>query len=86
MSELDIGMRIPRWFMAVVRSKIGMPTARKVVVLAAAKVGAEMGRDIGVVDAVFDGAEGTGAGAVEMTEEMVERGWDGEVYGEIRKS
>ncbi|KNA10939.1 hypothetical protein SOVF_139580 [Spinacia oleracea] len=87
MSEVDIGLVIPPWFMAMMRCKIGGGwEGWRRVALMGEKVTAEKGkREIGVVYEVFEGAEGTVEGAVELGEKLVKRGWDGVVYGEIRK-
>ncbi|KAJ8433737.1 hypothetical protein Cgig2_019805 [Carnegiea gigantea] len=85
MSELDIGLVIPEWFVKMVNAKIGSPAARRAVVMRAAKVTAEMGRQTGVVDAVAEGEKGTVEAAVKLAEELLKKGWNGEVYGENRK-
>ncbi|XP_021771165.1 enoyl-CoA delta isomerase 1, peroxisomal-like [Chenopodium quinoa] len=87
MSEVDIGLVIPPWFMAVMKCKIGggWEGMRKVGLMAE-KVTAEKGkREIGIVHEVFEGAAATVEGAVELGEELVKRSWDGVVYGENRK-
>lgn len=85
MSELDIGLVIPEWFVKMVNAKIGSPAARRAVVMRAAKVTAEMGREMGVVDVVAEGQKGTVEAAVKVAEELLKKGWNGEVYGENRK-
>lgn len=87
MSEVDIGMVMPPWFMAMMRCKIGGGwEGLRRVALMSEKVTAEKGmREIGVVDAMFEGAEKTVEGAVKLGEELVKRGWDGGVYAENRK-
>ncbi|KAG5533432.1 hypothetical protein RHGRI_027560 [Rhododendron griersonianum] len=84
MSEMDIGLPIPAWFVAVIRSKIGSPAARRDVLLRAAKVTAVTAEGMGVVEAVDGGAEETVAAAVRLGEELVGRRWDGHVYAQIR--
>lgn len=86
MSELDIDLKVPAWFMAVIRGKIGSPAARREVMLTAAKVTAEKGLDLGIVDLVCDNAAKTVEAAVRLGEEIVMRGCDGHVYGKIRES
>ncbi|KAL2897074.1 Enoyl-CoA delta isomerase 1 peroxisomal, partial [Bienertia sinuspersici] len=86
MSEVDIGLVIPPWFMAILRCKISGWKGRRRVVLMAEKVTAEKGmNEIGVVDQVFDGVQGTIDGAMKLGEVLVNRNWDGIVYSEIRK-
>ncbi|KAG5533431.1 hypothetical protein RHGRI_027559 [Rhododendron griersonianum] len=84
MSELDIGLPIAAWFVAVIRSKIGSPAARREVLLRAAKLTAEKAAELGVVEAVEGGAEETVAAAVRLGEELVGMRWDGHAYGQIR--
>ncbi|XP_058183901.1 enoyl-CoA delta isomerase 1, peroxisomal-like [Rhododendron vialii] len=84
MSEMDIGLPVPAWFVAVIRSKIGSPAARREVLLRAAKLTAAAAEGMGVVEAVEGGAEETVVAAVRLGEELVGRRWDGPVYGQIR--
>ncbi|KAH7840312.1 hypothetical protein Vadar_015492 [Vaccinium darrowii] len=85
MSELDIGLPIiPAWFLEVIQSKIGSPAARRDVMLRAKKVTAEKAAEMGVVEAVDGGAEETVRAAVRLGGDLVGRGWDGHVYGQIR--
>uniref|UniRef100_A0A7C9DEC7 Delta(3)-Delta(2)-enoyl-CoA isomerase n=3 Tax=Opuntia streptacantha TaxID=393608 RepID=A0A7C9DEC7_OPUST len=85
MSELDIGFVIPEWFVKMVNAKIGSSTAKRAVVMRAEKLTAEMAKEMGVVDAVGEGEKGTVEAAVKMAEELVKKGWNGEVYAENRK-
>ncbi|XP_056168874.1 enoyl-CoA delta isomerase 1, peroxisomal-like [Syzygium oleosum] len=85
MSEMDIGLVIPNWFMALMRSKIGDPRARREAVMRAAKLTAEDGVRIGVVDSAHDGAEATVVAAAELGEALVARKWDGHVYARNRR-
>ncbi|XP_057979444.1 enoyl-CoA delta isomerase 1, peroxisomal-like [Malania oleifera] len=84
MSELDIGLVIPRWFTAVIRCKIGSAAARRDVLLRSKKVTAEEAVAEGIVFSAHDGAEETLRAAVRLGEELEGRRWDGHVYGEIR--
>lgn len=86
MSEMDIGLVIPAWFVAVVRAKIGSPAARRDVVLTAEKVTAERGLEMGIVDSSYGSAAETVEGAVKLGEEIVRRGVDGHVYGRMRET
>lgn len=86
MSELDINLTIPAWFIAVVKSKIGSPAARREVVLKAAKLTAKQALDFGIIDSVHGSAEETFKAAVAVGEDLLKWGWDGHVYGEIRKT
>ncbi|WCJ19566.1 delta(3) delta(2)-enoyl CoA isomerase 1 [Euphorbia peplus] len=84
MSELDIGLVIPAWFMAFLKCKIGDAGARREVVLRAAKMTAEVAVEKGIVWSAHDGVEATVAAAVELGEELVRRRWDGVAYAKNR--
>ncbi|GAB4854828.1 hypothetical protein Ancab_023411 [Ancistrocladus abbreviatus] len=84
MSELDIGLKLPAWIIALIRCKIGRPMDRREMVLKAAKLTAEKAVEMGVVDLACDGAAETVRAAVRFGEELVRIGCDGHVYGEIR--
>ncbi|MBA0624496.1 hypothetical protein Godav_009846 [Gossypium davidsonii] len=70
MSETDIGLKIPAWFIAVISCKIGDAKVRRDVVLKAKKLKAKQALE---------------KGAVELGEKLVKNGWNGQVYGENRK-
>ncbi|KAL6977339.1 dodecenoyl-CoA isomerase [Sarracenia purpurea var. burkii] len=86
MSELDIGFRLPSWFAAVIRSKIGSPIARRDVLLRAEKLTAKAAAERGIIESAHDSAEKTVEAAVKLGEEMVGRRWNGHVYAQIRRS
>ncbi|KAL3521066.1 hypothetical protein ACH5RR_019215 [Cinchona calisaya] len=85
MSELDIGLVIPPWFVTLLKSKARSPVAWREVVLKAAKLTAEMGVDMGIVGSAHVGVEETVKAAVDLGEELVKRKWEGHVYRENRK-
>lgn len=85
MSELDIGLVIPRWFVTLLKSKSKSPAAWREVVLKAAKLTAEMGVDMGIVDSAHANAEETVKEAVRLGGQLVKREWDGQVYMENRR-
>lgn len=85
MSELDIGLIIPAWFVAFVKCKIASPAIRREVVLRAAKITAEEAVEKGVIDSAHDSAAETVEAAVRLGMNLAGRKWDGHVYGEIRK-
>ncbi|XVE69140.1 hypothetical protein DITRI_Ditri09bG0126800 [Diplodiscus trichospermus] len=85
MSEMDIGLKIPAWFMAIMSCKIGDATVRREVVLQAKKLTAEQAVKGKIVNAAYDSAEETLKGAVELGEKLAKRGWNGEIYSENRK-
>ncbi|XP_057957403.1 enoyl-CoA delta isomerase 2, peroxisomal-like [Malania oleifera] len=86
MSELDIGLTLPDYFTAVLRSKIGDPAARRRVALSAAKLKAEEAVKMGIVDSAHVSGESTVEAAVRQGEQLAGRKWDGKVYAEMRKS
>ncbi|KAJ8558064.1 hypothetical protein K7X08_004830 [Anisodus acutangulus] len=86
MSELDIGMTLPDYFMALIRCKVGSGGARRNLVLKAAKIRAEEAMAMGLVDMACPTAEAAVEAAVGMAEEFGKKRWDGKAYAEIRKS
>ncbi|CAL1374501.1 unnamed protein product [Linum trigynum] len=84
MSEVDIGLVVSAWFMAVLKCKIGDAAARRDLVLRAAKVTAGAAAERGIVHSAHDSAEGTLAAAVELGEELARRKWNGHVYARNR--
>ncbi|KAL6343661.1 hypothetical protein AAG906_025026 [Vitis piasezkii] len=86
MSELDIGLTFADYFMAMMKSKISDPAARRDVMLRAKKVKAEEAVRMGIVDSAHDSAESTVKAAVLLAEQLSGRKWNGEVYAEIRKA
>ncbi|KAJ4981284.1 hypothetical protein NE237_032121 [Protea cynaroides] len=86
MSELDIGLTFPDYFMAMMRSKIHSPIARRNVVSRAAKLKADEAVEMGMIDSAHDNAEETVKAAVHLAEQLSGRKWDGEVYADIRKA
>ncbi|KAM0023387.1 putative enoyl-CoA hydratase/isomerase, ClpP/crotonase-like domain superfamily [Helianthus debilis subsp. tardiflorus] len=85
MSELDIKLVVPDWFLKLLKNKIGSPAALRDVVLRAEKVTAEVAVAKGIIYSAHDSAEETVAAAVRVAEELVKRKWDGEVYGRNRR-
>ncbi|KAL5997819.1 hypothetical protein ACLOJK_008751 [Asimina triloba] len=86
MSELDIGLDFPDNFMALIKSKIGAPRARRELALRAAKIKAEEAAGMGIIDAAHDSAGETVEAAVRRAEELGGRRWKGELYASIRKT
>ncbi|KAK8579643.1 hypothetical protein V6N13_142815 [Hibiscus sabdariffa] len=85
MSEMDIGLKIPAWFMAVMSCKIGDARVQRDVVLRARKLTAKQAVESGIIDVALDSAEETVKGAVELGENLAKKGWKGQVYSENRK-
>ncbi|XP_058113048.1 enoyl-CoA delta isomerase 2, peroxisomal-like [Magnolia sinica] len=86
MSELNIGLPFPDYFMALMRSKIGGLKARRDVVLRAAKIKAAEAVEMGIIDAAHDSSGETVDAAMRQAEELAGRKWSGEVYASIRKA
>ncbi|XP_008792336.2 enoyl-CoA delta isomerase 2, peroxisomal-like [Phoenix dactylifera] len=84
MSELDIGLPFPPYFMALMRAKIADPRALRDVVLRAAKIPAADAKEKGIIDRVHGGAAETVEVAVRMGEELAARKWNGSIYASIR--
>ncbi|XP_062092701.1 enoyl-CoA delta isomerase 1, peroxisomal [Humulus lupulus] len=84
MSELDIRLPIPTWFVTLIKCKVGAPAARRLLLLTAAKVTAKEAVEKGIIDSAHDSAESTVAAAVGLAKKLVERKWDGGVYAQIR--
>ncbi|CAI9102719.1 OLC1v1001031C1 [Oldenlandia corymbosa var. corymbosa] len=84
MSEMDIGLKISLWFGALIKSKIGSPMVRREVVMKAAKLTADMGVEMGIVDSAHATAAETVSAAMKLGEELVERKWNGHIYGQNR--
>ncbi|KAK8691662.1 hypothetical protein V6N13_075162 [Hibiscus sabdariffa] len=78
MSEMDIGLKIPAWFMAVMSCKIGDARVLRDVVLKARKLTAKQAVESGIIEAAMDSAEETVKGAVELGETLVKKGWKGQ--------
>ncbi|KDP44994.1 hypothetical protein JCGZ_01494 [Jatropha curcas] len=84
MSEMDIGLVIPNWFVRLLKCKIGDAKVRQEVIMMAKKLTAEMAVERGIVHSAHDSAEATVDAAVRLGEELVKRGWNGAVYGKNR--
>nr|ABK25802.1 unknown [Picea sitchensis] len=83
MSELDIGMKLPRSLMAVIRSKL-LPGTLRDVVLGARKFSAQMALEGGIVDSVYADSPQTLEAAVSEAQKLAGRGWKKEIYSELR--
>ncbi|CAM0954436.1 unnamed protein product [Alopecurus aequalis] len=82
MSEVDIGLPLPPYFMALVRAKITAAQALRDVVLHGKKIRAPEAKEMGIVDVVCPGAPE----ALKLAEQLAARKWDGAVYASIRIS
>ncbi|KAK3034414.1 hypothetical protein RJ639_033685 [Escallonia herrerae] len=86
MSEMDIGFKVPAWFVALLRCKVGSPAALRDVVLRAEKLGAEAAAKKAIVDLACEGAAETVEEAVRLGKELVGRRWNGAGYGRNRET
>lgn len=85
MSELDIGLPFPPYFVEIMKAKIGGDSrVLRDVMLRAKKLNGKEAKEMGVVDIVMDDGEKTLKTAVELAEELVGRKWNGKVYSSIR--
>lgn len=84
MSEVDVGLKLPSWFVTVLRCKIGSPAVWRDMVLRGKKMTAEMAVEMGVIEAACENAETTVKIAVKLGEELVSRRWRGHVYADNR--
>ncbi|PWA36152.1 Crotonase superfamily [Artemisia annua] len=85
MSEMDIKLVIPNWFVKVLKCKIGNPSVLRDVVLRCDKVTADVAVAKGIIYSAHDSAEETVKAAVGLGEELAMRNWDGHVYTCNRK-
>jgi len=83
MSELDIGMKLPRSLMAFIRSKL-LPGTPRDVVLAARKFSAQMALEARIVDSVYADSAQTLEATVSEAQKLADRGWKKEIYSELR--
>lgn len=86
MRELDLGLTLPDYFMALFKSKTGSGLAMRDLILRGLKVRGEAAVRMGIVESEHHGQDGVVSAAVRLGDQLVGRNWDGEVYAEIRKS
>ncbi|KAF5179442.1 Enoyl-coa delta isomerase [Thalictrum thalictroides] len=86
MSEIDIGMTFPDYFMDLMREKLHSPKNIRNICLHAMKIKAEDGIKMGIIDEAYDSSEECMEAALKIGEKLGLRKWNGEVYGEIRKN
>ncbi|GAV76152.1 LOW QUALITY PROTEIN: ECH domain-containing protein, partial [Cephalotus follicularis] len=84
MSEVDIGLTLPHYFVALVAAKIGA-SARRDVLLRGLKVKGGEAVKMGIVDAAHYSPEMLQEATVRVGKQLASRK-DGDVYAEIRKS
>ncbi|KAG9134286.1 hypothetical protein Leryth_020040 [Lithospermum erythrorhizon] len=86
MSELDIGMTLPDYFTALIRSKISSATACRALVLRAMKIKGDEAVQMGIVDSIHANGEEAFKAAVQLGEDLAKKRWNRKAYSEIRKS
>jgi Delta3-Delta2-enoyl-CoA isomerase len=86
MSEIDIGLPLPPYFVALFRNKITAANALRDVTLRGKKLKAAEAKEMGIVDAVCPSPAETAAEAIKLAEQFAARKWDGNVYASIRMS
>ena len=85
MNEIDIGLKIPNWFVTLVKNKEKSPVAWREVVMRGTKLTADMAIEQGIVVSAHHGAAETMKEAIKLGEELIERKWNGEVYSHSRR-
>ncbi|KAK4782821.1 hypothetical protein SAY86_007195 [Trapa natans] len=80
MSEVDIGLVVPAWIVALIKSKVGSPAARREMVMKGRKLTAAEAKAMGIIDSAHDGAEETIGAAMKLADELAGRKWDGHAY------
>ncbi|PKA65381.1 hypothetical protein AXF42_Ash005715 [Apostasia shenzhenica] len=85
MSELELGMPIPPYFLALLKSKIPDPKVVRDMVLRSAKITADEASRKGIIDGAHGSAAETVAAAVRRAEDLAARNWNGRVYASIRR-
>lgn len=86
MSELDLGLPLPEYFTALIRSKVGSHAARRSLVLESSKLRAGEALGLGMIDSAHAGAKETVDAAEQLAETLSKRRWDGKIYAELRKA
>uniref|UniRef100_A0A0E0L4W2 Delta(3)-Delta(2)-enoyl-CoA isomerase n=1 Tax=Oryza punctata TaxID=4537 RepID=A0A0E0L4W2_ORYPU len=84
MSEIDIGLPLPPYFVAILRAKITAAHALRDVTLRGKKLKAAEAKEMEIVDVVCPTAAETAAEAVKLAQQLAERKWNGSVYSSIR--
>ncbi|XP_020597253.1 enoyl-CoA delta isomerase 2, peroxisomal-like [Phalaenopsis equestris] len=86
MSEIDLGMPLPPYFLTLIRSKVSDAKVVRDLVLRGAKLKAAEAQAKGIIDGSHIGAAETVEAAVRRVDELLERDWNGDVYASIRRS
>ncbi|KAJ8764572.1 hypothetical protein K2173_006444 [Erythroxylum novogranatense] len=86
MSEVDIGLSLPDYFVSTFRAKLGSVIALRDVLLRGEKVKAGDAVRLGIVDEAHRDEKSLAEAAIGLGEKLGARKWKGDVYKEIRKS
>ncbi|KAI3927620.1 hypothetical protein MKX01_026553 [Papaver californicum] len=84
MSEINIGLTFPDYFMALMKSKITSPTSRRDFVLRVTKLTAEKAVELGIIDSAYENLEETMKAGLKLGEDLGSKKWKGEIYVDIR--
>ena len=85
MSEVDLGIPIPDYFLALLRSKIADAGTLRDIVLRASKIKAAEAAERNIIDGALENYEKVIEEAWKKGEELSGRKWDGRIYASIRK-
>lgn len=86
MSEVDLGLPFPDYFVAVMREKVGSVLARRDVMLRGLKIKGDEAVKMGIVESAHDSRDSVVDAAVRLGEQLTQRKWNGDVYAQIRMS
>ncbi|CAA7410230.1 unnamed protein product [Spirodela intermedia] len=84
MSELELGLSFPGYFLSLMRAKFADPSTLRDVVLRASKFRAAEAVERKIIDAAVETPEATLEAAIRMGEQLAGRKWEGMVYASIR--
>ncbi|KAI3934812.1 hypothetical protein MKW98_026220 [Papaver atlanticum] len=84
MSELNIMLNGPDYFMAFLKSKIPSPRVRRDVLLQSMIITAEKAVEMGIIDFAYDTVEETKEAAMKLAVKLGSNKWNGEVSADIR--
>ncbi|KAI3921357.1 hypothetical protein MKW92_023764 [Papaver armeniacum] len=84
MSELNIGLTLSDYFMALLKSKIPSSSVWRDVLLQCVKIKAEQAVEMGIIDSAYDTAEETKEAALKLAARLGSNKWNGQVYADIR--
>lgn len=86
MSEVDLGLPFPDYFVAAMREKVGSVLARRDVMLRGLKIKGDEAVKMGIVESAHDSRDSVVDAAMRLGEQLTQRKWNGDVYAQIRMS